>query len=120
MDNLSDTGKNKIVSLNRTYTNAGSFVANGNASIAGTYDLGFTDENVKIGIFLAHMSLSGQGASYMAIATDVMGGTTVALTNNGFGTEDLITVPFKKNITVSFPDTTGGISNAFVYFVGYM
>ena len=120
MDNLSSAGQTQVVALNRNWTNVGSYVANGNSSIAGTYSLGFTDNDVKIGIFLCHLVLSNAGGSNMAITSDVMNTTGVTLTNNSFGTEDLITIPFKKNITISFLKTDGGVNNAYVYFVGYM
>lgn len=114
--------KNETISWGRQFTKVDITIATGNAGIAGTYPLGFTDNRVKIGIFNCAVLTTQSGFSSIAISTDVV--TTpirVAGTNNLFRNDGAITIPFINNITISFPDASAGIGNGtMVRFIGYM
>lgn len=121
LDNIPDSAKATSVSWGRQFTNIGTTIAQGNANIAGTYTLGFTDNKVKIGIFECRLSLTQTGGSEMSICTDVMNVSRVAGTNNGFKAVNTITIPFINSITIGFPQTGGGIdSSTYVKFIGWM
>lgn len=122
MDNISGTGVSEVISWCRTYKIVENTIASGGANIAGTYTLGMTDVNsIKIGYFSCFLQTTQSGQSTMAIHSDVLGDSTVLSANNGHSAANLISIPFKNEITISFPNTTGGIAgNCNVYFVGYM
>ncbi|MBR1380665.1 MAG: hypothetical protein IJ560_03715 [Alphaproteobacteria bacterium] len=120
LDNITTDAKTTSVSWNRQFTNVGTIIANGNQNIAGDFYMGFTDNQVKIGIFSCYIQTQKEGQTTMAISTDIMNGTVVATTNNGFTTSDLITIPFINKISISFPVTTAGVASASIGFVGWM
>ena len=96
-------------------------IAAGNAGIAGTYDLGFTDDKVRIGVFSVTLQLSTSGNSLMELGTDThTTGVIAACTNNGFKDGGCVTIPFKNQLSIKFPVTTGGVTaGTAVYFEGY-
>ena len=120
--NVNNTGKAESVSWGRQFTNVGSVIATGNVNIAGTYTLGFSDNNVKIGVFDCCLLTTQAGFSNIALSSDVV--TTpmfIAGTNNMFRNDGTITIPFINSITISFPDIGAGIGNGTrVRFIGWM
>lgn len=122
LDNLPDTSKDSLISFGRQFTNVGTIIAQGGSGIAGEYNLGFTDNKVKIGIFGCALATTQAGYSNMAISTDIMTTPTyVAGTNNGFRSDTTFTLPFINKIYISFPWTAGGVHpDSFVSILGWM
>ena len=119
--NASSAGKNEVVSWGRQFTSVGSTIASGTISIAGTYDLGFTDNKIKMGLFKVSLQLSGAGGSKISLGTDIVSDEVCVATNNGYQAISLVWLPFITEITIGFPEYTGGIiSPTGVDFVGYM
>ena len=121
MDNLSDTGKTAVVALGRNFTTVNQQIAEGIISIAGEYDLGLTDNKVKMGLFKCVLQLSGNGESSMSIGSDVVSATKCLSTNNQFSATTLVWIPFKTKVSIDFPSYAGGIvAPTSLTFIGYM
>ena len=121
LGNVTEEGKENAISWGRNFVNVGEIIASGTAAIAGNYDLGFTDNKVKIGVFECRLQTSGNGASEMSLYTDVVTNEAkVCATNNGFTTAGVITVPFISSVSINFPLTNAGVvTGTSLKFIGY-
>jgi hypothetical protein len=117
-----EENKNETVSWGRQFTNVGTTIATGNTSIEGEYSLGFTDNNVKIGVFQCDIrNASSSGSAAISIRTDVMTTETIIAATNAYINIGTVTLPFINNIYISFPIRTGGIDkDTNIKFIGWM
>ncbi|MBQ1997166.1 MAG: hypothetical protein II238_01820 [Alphaproteobacteria bacterium] len=117
-----EENKNEIVLWGRQFTNVGTTIATGNTSIEGEYSLGFTDNNVKIGVFQCDVrNASSSGSAAISIRTDVMTTETIAVATNAYINIGTVTLPFINKIYISFPIRTGGIDkDTNIKFIGWM
>lgn len=122
LDNLPDASKDSLISFGRQFTNVGTIIAQGGSGIAGEYNLGFTDNKVKIGIFECCLETTQAGFSNIALSSDVMTTpTNIAGTNNWYRNDGSIIIPFINKIKISFPSSSAGIgTGTTVKFIGYM
>jgi len=105
----------------RRFITVDKIVASGAGGIAGTYDLGFKDGKIKLGVFAGLLSLSQAGFSCLTIKSDVCDReVSLGATNNQFRNDSAATIPFINKITIGFSETSGGVSGAGVVFVGYL
>lgn len=105
----------------RRFITVDKIVASGAGGIAGTYDLGFKDGKIKLGVFAGLLSLSQAGFSCLTIKSDVCDReVSLGATNNQFRNDSAATIPFINKITIGFSETSGGVSSAGVVFVGYL
>ena len=119
-NNVTKVGKETAVAWGRNFVNTNRIVASGTAGIAGTYNLGFTDGKVRLGVFTCAISTNKNGFSNMAIKTDIVTEFCgVVGTNNGFAALSTTTLPFVNSVSISFPSTDAGISPSSVRLVGY-
>lgn len=121
LNNVAKCGQETAVAWGRTFVNMNQTLAAGDASIAGTYNLGFTDGKVRIGLFLCRMQTKQNGGSEMSIYTDVVTTETSACaTNNGFTVAGLVTIPFINSVGIKFPLTAAGVvAGTYLKFIGY-
>ncbi len=125
-DNISDDAKIASVSWGRQFTNVGATIAEGNAGIAGSYNLSQYLNNdttrVKMGLFSVRLNTTQSGFSSIGLKTDEMTNATVVCgTNNSFSSHGSIFLPFRTSIALSFPSASAGInSNTNLTFIGYM
>lgn len=120
LGNITDSGKETAVSWGRNFVNTNQTVASGTTGIAGTYNLGFTDGKVRIGVFACGMSTTKDGFSNMTIKTDIVAEACVVTgTNNGFAAQSTVTLPFVNSVSIAFPSTGAGIGTSTVKLIGY-
>lgn len=122
LSNITNAGKAESVSWGRNFTALNTTVASsGGSGIAGTYQLGFTDNKVKLGLFFVDSNCTQSGGSTVALATDVATYPCVVCgTNNSFTMRGCVMLPFINEITISFPEIGGGIGHTALYFRGWM
>lgn len=120
--NFTATGQDNIVAMGRGFTALNTTVASsGGSGIAGTYQLGFTDNKVKLGLFSVESNCTQAGGTTVALATDVATYPCVVCgTNNRFTMRGCVMLPFINEITISFPETGGGVGSTGLYFRGWM
>lgn len=124
--NFTSAGQAAIVAMGRNYTSVNITVATGSTGIAGTYDLssylGGDTTSIKIGHFFFRLNTSTNGFTSVALKSDVVtDAIRICGTNNYFASAGNIFIPFKKEVTLSFPDTSAGVQNAsWLQFIGYM
>ena len=112
----------KANAYTRSFTALNTTVASSSGSgIAGTYQLGFTDNKVKLGLFFVESNCTQAGGTSVALATDVATYPCVVCgTNNTFTMRGCVMLPFINEITISFPETGGGVGYTALYFRGWM
>lgn len=127
LSNVNSTGKTEAVSWGRQFNDVSTVLAQGGGGIATSYDLsqylGGDTTSVKMGLFSVKLVTTQSGFSRADLKSDTMTGTAARVcgTNNGFSCANSVWLPFKKTITLSFPETAGGIhSNTALVFVGWM
>lgn len=127
LDNISNDGKTALKSVSRQFNDVSTVIAQGNASIATSYDLSqYLDgdtTSLKMGLFSIKLITTQTGFSRADLKSDTMIGTAARVcgTNNGNSCANSVWLPFKKSITLSFPETAGGIhANTALVFVGWM
>ena len=91
---------------------------------AGTYTLTDLpdDGKVRLCAFECYIHLNGDSVSIMALSSDVFTSpSNVCGTNNAFTNTTTVWLPVKRQITISFPQTYGGVvSPTHVRLKGYM
>ena len=110
--------------FHNTFTPLDVLIAEGDANIAGTYTLAdLPDDNkVRFCAFECYIHLNSNGLSIMSLASDVFtNASQMCGTNNAFTNVTTVWLPVKRQITISFPQTGGGIvSPTHVRFKGYL
>lgn len=107
-----------------TFTPLDTLIAEGTAAIAGTYTLTDLpdDGRVRFCAFECYIHLNSDNISIMSLSSDVFtNASNVCGTNNSHTSTTTVWIPVKRQITISFPATYGGvISPTHVRFKGYM
>ena len=122
LPSIMDYMMNGYFLLNKTFTTVEKEVAKGGTSIAGTYDLGFTDNKIKLGVFRMYLTTTGNsGLSTMAIGSDVIPYHSYLAANNAHADASNVVIPFITKVTIGFPSTGVGVgSSTTVNLIGYM
>ena len=100
-------------------------IAEGNLSIAGDYVLTNLPENTipKLAFISCRIALPGQGGSTsIAVSSSICEAIRFCQTNNGFGSSGFVLLPVgtDRKISISFPETSAGLSLATVTLLGYI
>jgi len=112
LNNISSNGKKVVFA--REFTPLNITIATGGSAIAGEYTLSDlpNDNVIRLGMFEVYLHLTTNGGSKMALQTDVMSSASkVVATNNSFITYSTVLLPIKNKVTISFPETTGGVAS---------
>lgn len=121
--NNTPKGKEMVVSWGRQFTDVNAIIeSNLSGSTSSTYDLGFTDNKVKIGYFAVYVGAISSGGSGVFLTSDCFNNSNTSshktgcvLTNNGFGNASYVCIPFITQITVK----TLTVASSQVTFIGY-
>lgn len=115
-----------IESFEREFVSLNTTVAQGGASIAGTYTLNDlpNDGKIRLALFSCTLKTTQLGSSSMELSSDVFSSSNPfdsLSTNNEFSTAGMFLLPVKRELTISFPDTRGGIGlDTRVILLGYL